>query len=193
MSDPIHQWLARITARMSRVAGALILLIAVLITADVFMRNLWNIAPLHSFELGTLLFAVAVALGLPHAMLTGANIRIDLLNRFFPPPLRRGLDLLALLSMTWLGGTLGWFAARLAWSSGLRDVRTGSALNAPLVWPQAIWAAGFILLGVTSLVLVWRHLVMLRRGDGEIADVIIGLQDEAADAVAEATDQEKHP
>ena len=184
--DLIQVRLTLATRWLARGAGALVLLTALLVTGDVIARNVFRDSPFHSFEFGSLLFAMAVALGLPYALLSGANVRIDFLHRHVPPAVRRWLDFLALLSVAWLGGLLGWFSTRLVLINASRNVRSGSDLNLPLAWPQSVWAAGFVILGITALILAWRHATLLVQGRTEEADRIAGVQDEAAEAISDA-------
>ncbi|XDB00420.1 TRAP transporter small permease (plasmid) [Sulfitobacter sp. LCG007] len=185
-TDFIQARLTLVTRWLARIAGMLVLLTALLVTGDVLARNMFRIAPFYSFEFGSLLFAMAVALGLPYALLSGANVRIDVLQRHVPEGIRRWLDCAALLSVAWLGGLLGWFSTRLMLSNAARDVRSGSDLNLALAWPQSVWAAGFIILGVTALILAWRHATLLIQGRTEEADRIAVAHDEGADALSDA-------
>lgn len=189
--DPIQERLALATRWLARGAGLLVLLTALLVTGDVIARNLFREAPFYSFEFGSLLFAMAVALGLPYALLSGANVRIDVLHRHVPPAVRRWLDFAALLSVAWLGGLLGWFSTRLMLINASRNVRSGSDLNLPLAWPQAVWAAGFVILGITALVLAWRHAMLLIQGRTEEADMLAGVHDEAAAALSDVAVNER--
>ncbi|MCC6000877.1 MAG: TRAP transporter small permease [Pararhodobacter sp.] len=166
---------------MARLAGVLILVIALLVTGDVLARNLTGRTVLHSFEISAYLFAAALSLGLAHTLATGGNIRIDVIYALFPPALRRALDLLALAGVTALGLFLAWFGWGLALNSLARGVASNTVLAVPMAIPQMIWAAGITAFGLVGLALTLRHAVLLATGRLQAADRLAGIVPDGAE------------
>ncbi|SLN75339.1 TRAP transporter small permease subunit [Oceanibacterium hippocampi] len=176
----------------ARVGGALIVLIAVLVSGDVVARNLINQTVFNSFEISIYLFGAAVTFGFAHTALTGAHIRIDVIYRLFPVAVRRVLDSLALLNLA----ALAMFFAFHAWSLALdnlgRGVMSNSALAVPLYIPQMAWALGLTAFTLSAILLTVQHGMLLSRRAFDEADRIAGLSsaaEEAGSEVAEASGQ----
>lgn len=129
--------------------GGLILLSAFLVTLDVVIRELANRALLSSFELSSYGFAIAVALGLSYSVVTGAHIRIDLIDRVRPVAVRAAGYLLASLSMLLFAAALVYYGFATLSDSIAYGVRSNSTLALPLAAPQAVW-----FLGLTAFVAV---------------------------------------
>ena len=64
---------------LARFGGVLLVVCAVLIAAEVVLRNITSAIKLHSFELSIYGFATALAFGFGHVLLARAHIRIDIL------------------------------------------------------------------------------------------------------------------
>lgn len=162
------------------VAGGLVLAIALIVAGDVVARNLMGRTVFHSFEISIYLFAAALGFGMAHTLASAGNIRIDVIYRLFPAPLRRALDLLALASLAGLGLFLAWFAWRLTLVSQARGVTSTTTLAVPLALPQAVWATGMTVFGAVGVVLTLRLALLLATGRGEEADRMAGIAGEAA-------------
>lgn len=122
--------------------GGIILLSAFLVTLDVIIRELANRALLSSFELSSYGFAIAVALGLSYSLVTGAHIRIDLIDRLRPVAVRGIAGLLASLSMLLFAAALAYYGFLTLSDSIAYGVRSNSTLALPLAAPQALWFLG---------------------------------------------------
>lgn len=168
------------------VAGGLVLAIALLVAGDVVARNLLGRTVFHSFEISIYLFAAALGFGMAHTLATAGNIRIDVVYRLFPAPVRRALDLLALASLAGLGLFLAWFAWRLALVSQARGVTSTTTLAVPLAVPQAVWATGMTVFGLVGLVLTLRLAGLMAAGRWAEADRMAGIAGEADAEIGEA-------
>ena len=177
-----------LAAWFARAGGILIILIALATTVDVVTRNRFGRTVLNSYEFSTYLFAIAISFGMSFTALSGAHIRVDVLAARFPAPVRRALDFLSFLSLAAMGIFLSYFAVHLALASLRRGVTSSSAISFPLGLPQAVWAIGFVIFGLTCVLLAVRHATYLLQGLGQVADRMgkFGQDEEVAEAVAEA-------
>ena len=130
----------------ARLGGAVILLSALLVTAEVFVRNA-QVGPLagvrlHAFELTNWGFAAAVAFGFSYALTQRAHIRIDLLYGWAPLPVRATLDAAALLSLAAMACFMAWHGWGVAAQSLKLGAMPNSTLRIPMAIPQAVWAGG---------------------------------------------------
>lgn len=149
---------ARISRMLARVGGTVLLLCALAISTDVLTRSLVGRTFLESFELSRYGFAVAVALGMAHALVTAAHIRIDVVYRLMPARARLLLDVLALASMAALAFLLAFQGIDLAHDSWSRHARSATSLSVPLSIPQFLWAAGLAWFAISCLWLTLRSL-----------------------------------
>jgi TRAP-type mannitol/chloroaromatic compound transport system permease small subunit len=80
--------LDRITRALWLLAGFLILIMALVVGYAVVMRYVFRNPDPYSYELISIFMLVTVVFALAHTQRTGRNIRIDLLERFFPGLMR---------------------------------------------------------------------------------------------------------
>ncbi|GIX13063.1 MAG: hypothetical protein KatS3mg118_1022 [Paracoccaceae bacterium] len=157
--------LAAIAARWAaRLGGAAILVAAVLVAAEVLSRNLGLGLRLHAFELTNYIFAAAVAFGLSWALVEGAHIRIDLLYRWLPMPLRAVLDVAALAALAVTAAGMAWQGWRVTGASLALGARPNATLDIPLALPQAVWAAGLSWFAAVAALMALAALARLIRG-----------------------------
>jgi TRAP-type C4-dicarboxylate transport system permease small subunit len=164
------------------IAGALVLAAALLIGADVVLRNAFRLAPFHSFELSRYAFGTSVALGLAFSVTERANIRIDILHRLLPRRAHAPLDVLALLALAPVALAFAYYA----WDVTRESFRLGAVSNTPLAipmaWPQGLFAAGLswfaFICSAYALAAFWA----LLRGDAPTVDRVGGMPGLSAEA-----------
>ena len=140
----------------SRVIGAAsgfgILVIAVIVGADVFLRYVFNAPTTWADEISTYLMIAAVFLGAAYTHLTDGHIRVDLVTERLPQAIRDRLDVVT----TWLGFV---FVAYMAWQcytatavAYVTGAREFSLLVTPSYLPQIPIAVGMHLFALQLLV-----------------------------------------
>lgn len=172
LSDRIEQGTRRGAKWLSRLGGAIIALIALLVCGDVIARNVFNSTVFHSFEISLYLFAVAVSFGFAQALIEQANIRIDVVYNLARPTLRRALDQLALLSVSGLAVLFAIRGWQVALHSAERGKMSNSSLAVPLAIPQTIWAMGMTVFALVAVFITVRHAMALASGRGARADAL---------------------
>lgn len=145
--------------------GALILLAAVLIAIDVILRAAFNTSIGGADELSGYALAIGTVWALGAALLDRAHIRIDSLYSLFPLRIRLLLDLLGIALFTAFFGLIGWHGLGVFTQSWVAGSRSQSALETPLIIPQAAWLAGLAVFLVTALMLLAHALALSARGD----------------------------
>jgi len=181
----IDRLIARVALWFARIGGVMILLIAVIVCGDIAARNLLNTVIFNSFEYSIYLFAAAVAFGFSHALVTRANIRIDVVYLLFPRPVRRAVDFIALVCLAAVGALFSFKAWDLAIENAMRGVTSNSALAVPLALPQAFWALGMTAFALTAILLLLRHGFLALSGRGPAADALAGIAREGESELAE--------
>jgi TRAP-type C4-dicarboxylate transport system permease small subunit len=155
---------------LAKIGGAIIFVIAILVCGDIVARNLFNRTVFHSFELSAYLFAVAVSFGMAQTLIERGHIRIDLFYARMPRRVRRGLDVLALISLTALAFFLaerGWQVASRSFDRGLNS---SSSLTVPMYLPQGLWMLGLAIFACVAFLITLRHVALLFAGRGAEAD-----------------------
>lgn len=131
------------------VAGALAIAgIAVMLIAEVILTSFFNWSQPWVVEYSGYGLAGALFAGAGWTMGRGGHIRVSLLLQMLPPPLFRLVDLVCTLAAL----AVALFASRALIEMALRSHELGSVSTylsrTPLVWPQAMLAASFILLAL---------------------------------------------
>lgn len=187
--DGLYQYTDRMSRLMARLAGALLLLSAIVITADVLLRKLFDFSLGGSDELAGYALAISTSWGLPYALLRRANIRIDFIYLRLPPRLTAWLDLAGLVAMAGFMVFVTWFAGALWLDSIEMGATANTPLETPLMIPQGIWVMGLVLFLLALAVLMARVLALLVRGDAEGVSRDAGIrtvEEEVRDEVGDA-------
>mgnify|MGYP003627495947 CR=1 FL=1 len=139
-AEPLVQRISRVLAW---VAGAIILFgCSVPITIDVFARYFFNRGVVESFEISGYALAACIGLGMAFTVTTKANIRVDLLVKTLPFPLRAVCDIAASVALALVAVALAWFAWGTLEQSWAMNAKSISHLQVPMVIPQGIWWIG---------------------------------------------------
>lgn len=155
----------RLSRTAVRFGGALILFSALMVCIDVLSRRILGVTMSGSDEISGYLFAIATSLSLPFALLHRANVRIDAAYTMFAPQVRYALDLLGLMLMTIFVAFVTWRAAlavEVTWTNGSRAI---TPLQTPLILPQSVWLAGWLLLCLCLLLVLAAMTAAGLRGD----------------------------
>ena len=190
------EWISR---RALWVAGFCYLLITVLICFDIFARKLLGFSTESTTELTGYLMAVGMSWGLAGTLFERGHVRIDVLVQRMSLRVRVWLHLASLLALVVSTGFYVYGAISIAKDSFAFNATDLTTIRTPLVLPQGIWAAGFVLLLLAALALTLRSVAQLTRGDLDTMDRALmarTYEDEAAetlDAVAQAQSHMQAP
>ena len=185
------------------VAGWSLVGLSLLIAVEVIGRKFFAFSLQGADEIGGYVLAFASAVGFSYAFVTKAHIRVDILHKRLPGPVRAVLNVFALWLLMAFTGILAWRATSVARESLALDAHAPTPLGTPLVGPQSIWAAALIVfalltagaaLRASALLLTGRIREVTRRYD--IASTTAEVEDEidatrarlAADPVANQRD-----
>lgn len=171
------------------VSGWAVLAMGLMVATDVAWRALSG----HNFggvdEIASYLLAICISWSLAAAFHARAHIRVDVFYRKFPLPVRAVLDVVATFSLLCVGIYLlysSWTVLETSWS---RSSNSASALQVPMVMPQAIWALGAVVFMV-SLLVAWLQMILDVLGGRMLAVVgkhgVLTAEEEAMDALTQS-------
>ena len=195
----MYRCLEWISHRAMSVAGFCYLIITVLICFDITARHLLGFSTEATIELTGYLMAVGMSWGLAGTLFERGHVRIDVLVQKMPLRVRVWLHLLSLIALIVSTGFYVWGAVSLALDSLAFNATDLTTLRTPLVWPQGLWAFGFVLLLLAGLALLLRSLKQMLTGQQDAMDRALmarTYEDEAAEtleAVAEAQSMMHEP
>lgn len=160
--------------------GAMILLAAVVVTAEVISRKMLAFAFSGSDEIAAYLFAVGTSWSMAHVLVTRGHVRIDVLYGALGPRAKAVFDLLAIAGLAILVLAIVDRAGELFLDNLSGGNRSNTPLRILLAYPQAPWFAGFVLFLVATILAFLRGLLALVRGDFARVSATIGVpsQDE---------------
>ena len=161
------QGLAAGIARVGAIAGgAMLLVAAVTICIDIFLRYAFSLTVGGADELSGYALAIASAWGFSLALLSRSHIRIDTVYvRVRRRRIRAMLDLLSLASFALFIALVAWHGWGVLQQSYASSSRSQSAIEAPLVIPQGLWFAGLVFFVMVALLLLTRAVAAWLRGD----------------------------
>lgn len=147
----------RVSTRLALAGGALLVLVAGLITASVLLRWLTAQPVPGDFELVQTGIAVVVFTCFPLCQLRGANIFVDVFTAKAPARLRAALDALWALVYAAIAALLAWGLA-LGAVDTMKSQTTSMVLGLPFGWAIALTAALSAWLALVVLVTAGRAL-----------------------------------
>jgi len=158
------------------IGGALILFSAALVTAEVFMRKLFNISIGGADEISGYAFGVATTLGFAYALFERAHIRVDALVLRFPRELQVWINLFGLVLLVGFAAVVTWTAWGLVADTLTHGSRSITPMRTPLAIPQIPWLAGWIFFVYCGVLLGIAALAATLGGHDEEASRLIGLK-----------------
>lgn len=165
--------------------GAALLASALLIGVEVVLRKVFLVTIGGSDEIAGYAFAAGTTLALAGTLLERGHVRVDALYVHFPTKLRAALDLLALVGIVGFVALLMVRGLAVLQDSILFSARATTPLATPLVIPQSVWLAGFVLFLLVSIPLAARVALALASRDLATVQRLAGARSIEEDAVAE--------
>ena len=167
--------IARAIARAGAVVGgALLLLSALIICVDVFLRYFFVLSVGGSDELSGYALGIAGAWGFSYALLSRSHIRIDTVYTHLPKMARAVMDLVGLACFMVFMGYVAWRGWGVLSQSITSNAHSISALASPLAVPQTAWVAGLVYFLLVAALLMVRSLAALFSGDTATLFRLIG-------------------
>ncbi len=181
--------LQEIAERISRLSaiggGALLLVAAIVIFVDITLRYTISRTLGGADEISGYALAISSAWGFSTALLSRSHLRIDTLYVRANVHVRGVLDLLSLASLAVFFGLVAWHAWGVVEQSYVSGSRSMSALEVPVVIPQALWLLGLIFMVAVAILLLARAMLAWLTGDLGGLFALIG----SKSAVAEAEEE----
>ncbi|MVW72330.1 TRAP transporter small permease subunit [Bordetella sp. 15P40C-2] len=161
-------------SRQLALIGVYVLLAtAVLVSVDVIVRKIFNVALVGIDELGGYALALATSWALSYAFFEGAHIRVNVVHMTLPKPAKAWLDVLAVFVSAILIAVLAWQVWILAFDSWEFDAVSNTPLRVPMWIPQFLYLAGVVLFLISAiLVFVESTCLVLRGKYDETIDLI---------------------
>ena len=154
----------RLETILANIFGVIFLVLSVVVTIETISRKIFSFSLQGADELGGYALAVGSTIAFTLALFGRNHIRVDVFHERFAPRVRAILN--------WLSITLlALFAAVIVAVSSnvlLETVQYGSTAQTPwatpLIWPQSLWYAGFVLFVLITLGYAARATFLLVRG-----------------------------
>ncbi len=175
MLDTLLALAHRLSRYSARAGGGMILFAAFMVTFDVLARRIFGITMSGSDEVSGYLFAIATALAMPYALLMRANVRIDAAYNLLSQRVRYGMDLFGLVLFTTFTFLVTWRAALTVQVTWENDAHAITPLQTPLIVPQSIWLAGWVLFCLCLVLVLAGTLRAGLRGDLAAASRLSGV------------------
>jgi TRAP-type C4-dicarboxylate transport system permease small subunit len=133
---------------LGAMTAILIAAMALMISADVIMRNAGLGTIPWAIELAEYMQLTAVFLGAPWVLRLGAHVRVDLILHAVPLYTARALDILANAAGIGISGALFWFAGVV----GINAYRDGARVIKSFIFPEW-WIFALVAFSATLLLI----------------------------------------
>ncbi|SDG03975.1 MULTISPECIES: TRAP transporter small permease subunit [Thalassobaculum] len=155
----------KLSSLMVWIGGAGLIGAAIMVTIDVFLRDVFLVTLGGADEISGYIFAISTAFAFPYAVLHRANVRIDALYIPLPPFVRSILDLVALVGLAVFFFPLTWRSWLMLQDNIGFWTKSITPLQTPIAIPQSLWFAGMVVFCLTVLLVFVVALTRLLRGD----------------------------
>lgn len=182
--ETIHGGMERLSRYAVWVAGAALMLAAIIVTIDVLSRKLFSVTMSGSDEISGYVFAAATTWSYSYCAIHRSNIRIDALYGTLPLKVRSVLDLVGLILLFIYITLLTSKGFDVFWTSWTENSVAITTLATSLWIPQAFWITGLILFNITLLFLIIYAAVALFTGRFDVVQKVAGtlsVQEEIAE------------
>lgn len=154
----------RFESTLANIFGAIFLVLSVVVTVETIARKVFSFSIQGADELGGYALAVGSTIAFSLALMGRNHIRVDVFHELFP---RRLQAILNWLSVTMIA--LFAIAIALVSIKVLREtMEYGSTAQTPwatpLIYPQSIWYAGFVLFMLVAIGYAARATLLLVTG-----------------------------
>lgn len=171
-------YLLKISENFSRIlvwiGGTLIILSALLVTLEVFLRKLFNISLGGADEMSGYAFGVATTFGLAYALFQRAHIRVDAAYNLFPAWLKLIADFIGIILLAGFAGIVTVMSWQLVVDTITHNSHSITPLRTPLMIPQIPWLFGWVFFVFCTVLLILNAVIALARRDFKQAEALIG-------------------
>lgn len=182
--EAIHRQFARLARYAVWVAGAAMLLAAIMVTIDVLCRKFLGVTMSGSDEISGYVFAAGTTWAYSYCAIHRSNIRIDALYNVLPLKVRAILDVVGLVLLFYYMQMLTFAGLNVFLTSWKQSSLAVSALATPLWIPQLFWISGLFMFMITLAFLIVYSLTALVTGNLAVVQAIAGtlsVQEEIAE------------
>ena len=151
MARMLFDGLDRVATFLAFLAGASVLVLSLLITVDVIARKVFGVSLQGTDEIGGYVLAMVGSLGMVHVLNRRGFTRIDLLFKYLPVPVQRGLHVAAYLALAGMVVFFAQHALRTLEETLLFDSRSMTPLQTPMWIPQGLWSFGMVFFAVMAV------------------------------------------
>ena len=134
----------RVEALIANVFGAIFLALAVVVTVETLARKLFNFSIQGADELGGYALAVGSTLAFTLALVGRNHIRVDVFHERFPRGLKAALNWLSVVMLAALALLVVVVSYRVLDESAAYRSTAQTPWATPLIYPQAVWYAGWV-------------------------------------------------
>ena len=156
------------------IGGTLIILSALLVTVEVFLRKVFNVSIGGADELSGYAFGIATSLGFAYALFERAHIRVDALYNLFPNSLKIVANLLGIILLAGFAGVICVMAWGLVADTISHNSHSITPMRTPLALPQIPWLIGWLFFLTCCILLIVASLKALLMREFETLNRLIG-------------------
>lgn len=183
--DRLLGWITSIAQISAWIAGAILAISALIVGYDITIRYFLNQTIGGAIDIAGYALAVASTWGITLTLLKRSHVRIDSVYTHLPTRVRSFLDIVGLLAFISFMGLVARYAYGVVEQSAISRTKSVSALELPLVYPQAIWFAGLVFFLFSASILLLRSFVAFAKGEMSTVHGLVGARSTVEEIEAE--------
>lgn len=156
------------------IGGTLIILSALLVTVEVFLRKVFNVSIGGADELSGYAFGIATSLGFAYALFERAHIRVDALYNLVPQRVQIAANFLGIILLAGFAGIICAMAWGMVADTLTHNSHSITPMRTPLALPQVPWLIGWLFFFFCCVLLILASLKALIAGDTQQVNSLIG-------------------
>jgi len=146
-----------ITARISKPASILVLIMMFITTTEVVARYVFNYPTIWAWPLNRQIFGLFILVAGVYTMSKRQHIRIEILYDLFPPKIKLIGRLFGLAGLISFIGVLIWQGGWMGWNSLMAGERASGAFSIPLYPFKLLIPIGAFLFLLQGIVIFFRN------------------------------------
>ena len=156
--------------------GSLIVLSAFLVTAEVFLRKVFNVSLGGADEISGYAFGVATALALSYALFERAHIRVDALLGVFPKSLQGVINLFGMIMLIGFAVVVVYNVWSMVGDTLDNGSRSITPMRVPLAIPQIPWLLGWVFFVFSGVLISLVAIKRMLAGDAAGTQDLVGVK-----------------
>ena len=154
----------RFERALANIFGVIFIVLSVVVTVETIARKVFNFSIQGADELGGYALAVGSTIAFSLAIIGRNHIRVDVFHDFFPRRLKAFLNWVSIAALALFAVVIAAVSIKVLRESLEYGSTAQTPWATPLIYPQSIWYAGFLIFMLVAIGYAVRASILLFSG-----------------------------